>query len=472
VPDLEELRPICFMVMPFNRRKVEGPTGEGAPGELDCNALWDKAFRPAIAALGYIPVRADADPGSVIVKDMFERLALADLVLADVTLPNGNVYYEIGMRHVAKQTHCVLLAADWSRQLFDIQQLRTLRYTLRGGGVPDAEAAAIQELIGRDVPRLAAERTPYHALLASSRSDIERGGVFRDQARRLSEFQAEVRAARLVDALEARQEKVREIEKRFAGVALTLAEVAAELLCLIRDTLGWSDARRFIESLPAATRDLPFVREQYQLAIAKLGDPAAAIARLEALVAELGATPERLGLIGGRHKQLWRDARKAREARGETKPGREERRHLENAIESYTRGMQLDYNEYYCSCNVPTLLRARGNPGDADQATLVDHLVVAACERALERGHVDEWLRPTLLGAAFRAGDVPRARDLVKRIGLEGAAVWMLETTFPDLEQAVRQTRDASVAQALGAALEEVDRMRNEEAAAPAGKRS
>ena len=82
---------MCFMVMPFRRRRVEGSVGDGVPGELDCDALWDRVFRPVIVDLGYLPVRADAETGSVIVKDMLERLAHAHLVLADVSLPNGNV---------------------------------------------------------------------------------------------------------------------------------------------------------------------------------------------------------------------------------------------------------------------------------------------------------------------------------------------------------------------------------------------
>lgn len=148
------LKPVCFMVMPFRRRKVEGVVGAGAPGELDCDALWDHVFRPVIEHLGYLPIRADADTGAVIVKDMLERLAYAHLVLADVTLPNGNVYYEIGLRHVARSTGCVLLAATWSRQLFDIDQFRSVRYPLTDGLVPEAEAAGTRELLKKTIPRL------------------------------------------------------------------------------------------------------------------------------------------------------------------------------------------------------------------------------------------------------------------------------------------------------------------------------
>lgn len=52
-----------------------------------------------------------------------------------MTIPNGNVYYEVGVRHAAKKTGCVLLAADWSKQLFDVAQMRTVRYPLSDGNV-------------------------------------------------------------------------------------------------------------------------------------------------------------------------------------------------------------------------------------------------------------------------------------------------------------------------------------------------
>ena len=34
-----------------------------------------------------------------IIRDMIERLALSDMVLADVSIPNANVFYEVGVRH-------------------------------------------------------------------------------------------------------------------------------------------------------------------------------------------------------------------------------------------------------------------------------------------------------------------------------------------------------------------------------------
>ena len=135
-------RPICFMIMPYGTKPALKPAGAAGPDQIDFNRLWTAAFEPAIRDLGYDPVRADQDLGAAIIKEMIERLAISDLVVADVTTPNGNVYYEIGVRHAAKETHCVMIAADWTRPLFDIDQMRQVRYPLPTESVDDATAAA------------------------------------------------------------------------------------------------------------------------------------------------------------------------------------------------------------------------------------------------------------------------------------------------------------------------------------------
>lgn len=455
--DSQQLRPVCFMVMPFRKKKVTGPTGDGAPNEIDCDALWDKVYRPAIEDAGYTPVRADFETGMVIVKDMLERLAFADLVVADVSLPNGNVYYEIGLRHVARETGCILFAASWSRQLFDIDQFTSVRYPLVDGSVPDAEATPIREAVRAAIANLKSSRTPWYEFISGSEVDQKRLGVFRDFAETLSAFQAKVRAARLTADGTARREKVEALRDGLPPSALDIPDVAIEVLHLIRDELGWEATVDFVRSLPEAIARIPLVEEQRLLALANSGQPEEAIASLEELMKQHGETPERLGLIGGRYKRLWRAARKDRIARGEERPDKVERRHLEAAIDAYTRGMQLDYNEFYCSCNIAQLLLARGDDGDAERAVVVDHFVVAACERALARGEDDEWTRPTLLGAAFRAGDVATAKDLAKRVAREGVETWKLGSTLADLKDAVDRAADTAAGPTLTELFEDLE---------------
>ena len=93
---------------------------------------------------------------------MMERLYFADLVLAEMTIQNGNVYYEVGIRHAAKRTGCVLLAAEWSKQLFDTAQLRTLHYPLTEGEITDTTVRRIAAAIKDPIEKLAMAPSPMH----------------------------------------------------------------------------------------------------------------------------------------------------------------------------------------------------------------------------------------------------------------------------------------------------------------------
>ena len=96
-------RPICFMIMPYGTKTISSLPGSGAPDKVDFDRLWEAALRLAIDKAGYEPVRANEDIGALIIEDMIERLAISDLALADVSIPNGNVYYEIGIRDAAQR---------------------------------------------------------------------------------------------------------------------------------------------------------------------------------------------------------------------------------------------------------------------------------------------------------------------------------------------------------------------------------
>src|SRR5690349_7807385 len=159
------LRPICFMVMPFGVKETLAPPERQAPARIDFNRLWEKAYAPAIRALGYDAVRADEDAGALIIHEMIERLAISDLVIADLTIPNANVYYEIGIRHAARSTGCVLFSADWTVPLCDVNQMRRITFPLPDGEVSDEAAAKIQEALRAGIPGLREGTTPPYTIL-------------------------------------------------------------------------------------------------------------------------------------------------------------------------------------------------------------------------------------------------------------------------------------------------------------------
>jgi tetratricopeptide repeat protein len=463
-----DIRPICYMVMPFRKKKVDEPRPVGAPAEIDFDALWERAYWPAIDQLGYIPMRADFDASSAIVKAMLERIAFANLVIADISLGNANCYYELGIRHVAQQTNCVLVGPDWSRPLFDIAQFASIRFPLTDGTIPPGEAQTIRDILIDKVPNVRDSRTPYYELIGDSLTDQARKNAFRDFALQMSRFQEGVRAIRIESDPVKQSSRLRAIIAGTTPASLGIPDVAKELAALVRDTLGWAETVTFIESLPPATRQLPWMREQYCLAVANAGDPTRAIAMLDQLIADLGDTPEREGLVGGRYKRLWRDTRKQRIALGGTAPSRDESQLLDKAIERYTRGMELDFNSYYCSSNLPALLRARDDDGDTKQATIIEHFVVAACERARKLGVGDEWLRSTLLGAAFRAGEIAHVQALVKDVEREGPLRWQLESTLADITDAVNNVADPTKRERLGALRDRLMQLNAQPAPIPA----
>jgi tetratricopeptide (TPR) repeat protein len=427
---------VCFMIMPYGRKATQVEAGRG-PAEIDFNALWDHGYVPVIKALGYEPVRADQDTAGLIISQMLERLFFADLVLADMTIPNGNVYYEVGIRHAAKGTGCVLLAADWSKQLFDVVQMRTIRYPLSEGNVLEPTARAFQSAIRDKIAPLSDGMSPMYQSIPGypSKVDPEKATTMRDQLAELATFQTKVRAVRAAPRGE-RMQKARELIASDGNPPATYP-IALALILLLRDcvdtVLDWNVVLDFVRKLPSRFAAQPEVLENGAFAAAQAGNNTQAIAELQTLIDTIGPTPERFGLLGGRYK---------RQADLATASPTDRRQNLYKAIDAYEKGMELDLNEYYCSGNLPRLYRKRGRPGDEDRAQNVLRLVIAACERAKRRAVADEWLRPTLLAAAFDAGDPDKAEELIDDIVAEGPARWKVDAVLRDLDASLALVGD------------------------------
>ena len=346
-------------------------------------------------------MRADQDTGALIITQMIERLYFADLVLADMTIPNGNVYYEVGVRHAAKDKGCVLLAADWSKQLFDVAQMRTIRYPLQEGTIADATAKAVSDAIRAPIDALSRGDSPVFQSIKGYPTDPDpsAASTMKGVMAEAAAFQGNIRAVRALPYAD-RISRARALAEQSCTPPVT-ATTALAVLLLLKDCASsaedWNWITGFVDKLPADVAELEEVRETYAFALANAGQPIEAIARLEALIALSGPTPERLGLLGGRYKRLIAKA---------TTPA-DRQMYLNRSIDTYERGMELDLNQYYCASNLPRLYRQRKRKGDDERAGAVSTLVVAACERAKKLGLADEWVRPTLLGAAFDAGNVP-----------------------------------------------------------------
>jgi MAP3K TRAFs-binding domain len=437
---------VCFMIMPYGRKATQVEPSSNAPGEIDFNALWDKAFAPTIQSLGFDPVRADQDTGSLIITQMIERLYFADLVLADMTIPNGNVYYEVGIRHAAKRTGCVLLAADWSKPLFDVAQMRTVRYPLKEGTIEDATANAVRSAIKGPIEALSRGESPVFSSIKGYPTNPDRAAAstMKGVMAQTAVLQGKIRAVRATPK-SGRMAEAQVLAGRSINARTSPTDVIA-LIRLLRDCVGskddWAWLADFIEKLPADFADLADVRDTYAFALANSGRPTEAIAKLEELMALTAPTPERLGLLGGRYKRLFATAKPEDKAD-----------FLNSAIDAYQRGMDLDLNQYYCSSNLPRLYRLRKQEGDEVRADIVAKVVLAACERADKLGVADEWLKQTLLGAAFDAREYAKAERLAAEFEGKPGERWKIESTIGDLNLSLSQVEEEDTKDRFAAIL-------------------
>src|SRR5687768_2057328 len=127
-----EIRPHAFVIMPFGKKK-------GADDSLyDFNEIYAQLIKPSLEKAGFEAFRADEEAGSGdILTDMFQELLLADLCIADMSIDNANVFYELGIRHAFRKRGVVHIQAGRAYMPFDVFNVRTIPYHITNEGVPD-----------------------------------------------------------------------------------------------------------------------------------------------------------------------------------------------------------------------------------------------------------------------------------------------------------------------------------------------
>lgn len=114
-------KPTCFVISPIG--------AEGSDVRRDSNQVLKHLIRKALSDDFEIK-RGDEDnnPGSI-TSQIVESILEADLVIADLTGFNPNVYYEVAIAHGYDRPTVHLQHAD-ERPAFDLQDMRVIRYNL------------------------------------------------------------------------------------------------------------------------------------------------------------------------------------------------------------------------------------------------------------------------------------------------------------------------------------------------------
>ena len=107
---------------------VIGPIGdEGSEERIRSDQILKHIIRPAAEECGYKAVRADeiSEPG-IITTQIIDHLMNDDLVIADLTGHNPNVFYELAVRHAVRKPVVQMIAAG-ERIPFDVAAARTIQ---------------------------------------------------------------------------------------------------------------------------------------------------------------------------------------------------------------------------------------------------------------------------------------------------------------------------------------------------------
>jgi hypothetical protein len=115
--------------MPYGQRKA--PLDHDKPDvtvEIDFDAVWEEILQPGVPE-GLETKRADElrKPG-LIDRLYSEWLFDADIVLADLTFGNPNVYYELGIRQALSKKGTVLVACKGTKLPFDVRNQYVINY--------------------------------------------------------------------------------------------------------------------------------------------------------------------------------------------------------------------------------------------------------------------------------------------------------------------------------------------------------
>jgi len=120
-------RRTCFIVMPIGDQDVSGERVSAADLKRRYDDLIKEALLRADPTLEITRADDVAIPGTI-TSDILTRIMHSDVVVADVTFPNPNVFYELGLRHSCRIGTIIIRDKDGPKVPFDIAHLRHIEY--------------------------------------------------------------------------------------------------------------------------------------------------------------------------------------------------------------------------------------------------------------------------------------------------------------------------------------------------------
>ncbi|HEY7304333.1 MAG TPA: tetratricopeptide repeat protein [Bryobacteraceae bacterium] len=439
----------AFVVMPFGAVNIPGTRRRGS-SQIDFNAVYTELLKPALEGAGCETFRADSEISAGDIRtDMFFELVTADVVIADLSVPNLNVFYELGVRDAACARGVLIVHGGWAASRpFDVAPDRSFKYDGRLFSIREPRSAAKpdrNENVAKEVVRLS--KVFREALGADSQTMGSPVYSHLPGLKPVNWERIDTSKARYFGALnEDWQERVRTAEaNQHPGHILTLAQDAPTrahrikiLMLAARALIGlcrFTAAREVLTEVIHLSPDEPEAHLQLAVVLANLGETTQAEHELRRILQQHEHNPNADDLIGQAgavlgyvHRVLWylqwkdepdpaRRKEKAKESwrlllsaiRGFADV---HRRHTEQYLSGYNALLLMELLKYL----FPDFQPVPPFPAKAELATVVRYTATAERENAEFTGDYDTqfWGSVALSGLDMLEGNETAAIQAVR----------------------------------------------------------
>ncbi len=213
---------VCFLVCPIG--------DEDTPVRHHADQLFEHIVEPAARECHYKCLRADkvSKPGMINI-DVIEHLLQDQLVVADLSGQNPNVFYELAIRHASNKP-VVQMIKSGEEIPFHLAQCRTIKFSLDLDSAPRARSELARQIRATDADQTTL-RNPFSVALSvmsmrKSDNPLERTNaeivssvhdLFSELNTRFSYLES--RVSRLADRLSERVESLKQTEKTIIKLA-------------------------------------------------------------------------------------------------------------------------------------------------------------------------------------------------------------------------------------------------------------
>ncbi|NET30952.1 MAG: DUF4071 domain-containing protein [Cyanothece sp. SIO1E1] len=442
--------PHAFVVMPFGRK--QGPDGRW----IDFNSIYQDLIKPALEEAGFESFRADEEAASGdILTDMFQELLLADLVIADLSIDNANVFYELGIRHAMRRRGVVHIQSGRAYMPFDIISVRTIPYRCDDSGQPDPRYLEkdIQAIVKVVQATWQSDRNRIHSpifnllngLIEPDRKTLRTPlatGYWQEYNELQERLTIAKRQKRIGDVLLLAEEVNNPLIKEDA-----IADAGKALKNMDNSALALKEYR---QGLKINSENVEFRCEE-AFHLSRLQQSDEAIVKLERLLEDKPTHIEAMSYLARIYKDMWkREWIHIADSQERIKAAYEASHLLQKAIESYLRGYQLNQNHYYSGINALTLTAILDHlaqmfdleGGDLEEAAYRKQLqtlqgAVKFClESSIRKDPKDPWAALSLGDLTVFTAEIPRQVTIAykKALTLLWNNKFALQATLGQLE--------------------------------------